>query len=50
MVPLVTEIPAGKSPVTGSEKVNVKMIGDVLNVPPAGVTATVGAVLSMSYV
>ena len=42
-VPLATVISAAVSPVTDSENVSVKVIGEVPVVVPEGVTVTVGA-------
>ena len=47
MVPLVTVIPAVVRPVTGSENVNVNVIGEFLVAVPDGVTVAVGAAVSI---
>ncbi len=44
-VPLVTVIPESVRPVTDSEKVKVKVIGELSVDVPEGVTVTVGAVV-----
>jgi hypothetical protein len=45
-VPLLTVTPEAVSPVTGSENVSEKRIGDVLVAVPEGVTTPVGATVS----
>ena len=45
-VPFVTVIPLAVRPVTDSENVSVKVIGEVPVAVPEGVTVTVGATLS----
>ena len=46
LVPFVTVMLPALSPVTDSEKVRVKVIGEVLVEVPVGVTVTLGATLS----